>query len=163
MRPSDMSHQQNRRVLVIDDQASIREDFEKILGKKNEGSAGLDDARSRPHEQLAVVAIHDQQVARADRGHRRSAVAEDRQIEGAGQDRDMGHLGRLRKDHGGDAGGVVIQELRRTQLAGDDHRVLRQLRLSVTFPGAQQVAQQPGAKIVQIGQAFAQSGVIQKP
>jgi signal transduction histidine kinase/AmiR/NasT family two-component response regulator len=41
-----MSHQQNRRVLVVDDQASIQEDFKKILGKKDGDSSGLQDARS---------------------------------------------------------------------------------------------------------------------
>ena len=41
-----MSELQNRRILVIDDQASIREDFRKILGTSSEDNASLDGARS---------------------------------------------------------------------------------------------------------------------
>ena len=87
---------------------------------------GLQDVFGRPHQDLGVVAVDHDGIARLDARQHVRRAADDRDIERPGHDGDVAHRRSLLEHQTAQPRAVVVEQLRRPHVAGDDDHVVGQ-------------------------------------
>ncbi len=117
----------------------------------------VDHVRSRAQEGFAVIGVDDHRIALRDPVAKALQAADAGNVQGAGDDRGVAGGGTLLQQDSLQLGAIVLQQVGRPEVPGDQDGVVRKLAWAVS--GAGQVSEKPVVQVLQIMQPLAHVGI----
>ena len=114
------------------------------------GGHGLLDVGTGPDQHIGVITIDDHDVARLDPARRIVDPPDDRDVEGARHNRDMGSRRAFLEHQTHDPPARVVQQLGRSHRAGDEDEFVRQFGPGRAQRPSGQVLLQPVGEILEV-------------